>query len=76
MFKVNNKDTRTRRQWRHSGVFIINLEHSALVVLFLTCYSPQRTLLNPELKIFDYGRSGTSASIDLKFEIYNLRYAI
>ena len=41
MFKVNNRNTRTRceicsklttktperRQWRHSGVFIVNFEH-------------------------------------------------
>ena len=26
MFKVNNK-TPERRQWRRSGVFIVNLEH-------------------------------------------------
>ena len=48
MFKVNNKDTRTtlcskltiktpeRRQWRRSGVFIVNFEHiSHLVLVFL-----------------------------------------
>ena len=41
MFKVNKKDTRTteRRQWRRSGVFIVNFEHIlhlVLVFLFLT----------------------------------------
>ena len=38
MFKVSNKDIK-RRQWRHSGVFIVNFEHIshlALVFLFLT----------------------------------------
>ena len=38
MFKVNNKDTGTtsRRQWRHSGVFIVNYEHiSHLALVFL-----------------------------------------
>ena len=50
MFKVYNKNTRTRceicseltiktperRQWRHSGVFIVNFEHiSYLVLMFL-----------------------------------------
>ena len=35
MFKVNNKDTK-RRQWRRSGVFIVNVEHiSYLVLVFL-----------------------------------------
>ena len=53
LFKVNNRNTRTRceicskltintperRQWRHSGVFIVNFEHIshlALVFLLLT----------------------------------------
>ena len=51
MFKVNNRNTRTRceifskltiktrRQWRRSGVFIVNFEHIlrlALVFLLLT----------------------------------------
>ena len=53
MFKVNNKNTRTRyeicsnltiktpeqRQWRYSGVIIVNFEHIshlALVFLLLT----------------------------------------
>ena len=50
MFKVNNKNTRTRREifssltiktskrchWRRSGVFIVNFEHiSHLVLVFL-----------------------------------------
>ena len=50
MFKVNNKNTRTRceicskltikmperRQWRRFGVFIVNFEHiSQLVLVFL-----------------------------------------
>ena len=48
MFKVNNKNTRCEicstltiktpewRQWRHSGVFIVNFEHvSHLVLVFL-----------------------------------------
>ena len=50
MFKVNNRNTRTRceicskltiktpelRQWRSSGVFIVNFEHiSHLVLVFL-----------------------------------------
>ena len=50
MFKVNNRNTRTRceicskltiktperRQWRRSGVFIVNFEHiSHLVLVFL-----------------------------------------
>ena len=50
MFKVNNRHTRTRseicskltiktpqrRQWRRSGVFIVNYEHiSHLVLVFL-----------------------------------------
>ena len=50
MFKVNNRNTRTRyeicskltiktperRQWRRSGVFIVNFEHiSQIVLLFL-----------------------------------------
>ena len=35
MFQVNNKDAR-RRQWRRSGVFIVNFEHiSHLVLVFL-----------------------------------------
>ena len=49
MLKVNNRNTRTRceicsklimkpperRQWRHSGVFIVNFEHiSHLVLVF------------------------------------------
>ena len=35
ILKVNNNDTRTR-QWRHSGVFIVNFEHiSYLVLVFL-----------------------------------------
>ena len=47
MFKVNNKNTRTRykicskltiktperRQWRHSGVFSVNFEHTSHFVL-------------------------------------------
>ena len=50
LFKVNNRNTRTkceiyskltiktpeRRQWRHSGVFIVNFEHiSHLILVFL-----------------------------------------
>ena len=50
MFKVNNKNTRTRyeicskltikiperRHWRRSGIFIVNFEHiSHLVLMFL-----------------------------------------
>ena len=38
MFKVKDKDTE-RRQWRRSGVFIVNFEHIsylALVFLLLT----------------------------------------
>ena len=50
MFKVNNRNTRTRceisqklttktleqQQWRRSGVFIVNFEHiSQLVLVFL-----------------------------------------
>ena len=50
MFKVNNRNTRTnceicpkltikapdRRQWRRSGVFIVNFEHvSHLLLVFL-----------------------------------------
>ena len=36
MFKVNNEDTRAKRQWRRSGVFIVNFEHiSHLVLVFL-----------------------------------------
>ena len=50
MFKVNNRNTRTRsevcskltikiperRQWRRSGIFIVNFEHiSNLVLVFL-----------------------------------------
>ena len=37
MFKVNNGNTRTlQRQWRRSGVFIVNFEHiSHLVQVFL-----------------------------------------
>ena len=32
MFKVNNKE----RQWRRSGIFIVNFEHiSHLVLMFL-----------------------------------------
>ena len=27
MFKVKNKDTRERRQWRRSCVFMVNFEH-------------------------------------------------
>ena len=37
MFKVNNKDT--KRQWRRSGIFIVNYErisHLVLVFLLLT----------------------------------------
>ena len=53
MFKINNRNTRTRReiclkltitiperrQWRRSGIFIVNFEHIlhfALVFLLLT----------------------------------------
>ena len=39
MFKVNNKNTKTTRHWRHSGVFIVNFEHIShlfLVLLLLT----------------------------------------
>ena len=51
MFKVNNRNTKTRckiclkltiktpewRQWRRSGVFIVNFKHiSRLVLLFLS----------------------------------------
>ena len=36
MFKVKNKDTRERRQWRRSCVFMINFEHiSHFVLVFL-----------------------------------------
>ena len=36
MFKVNNKETPERRQWRRSGVVIVNFEHiSHLVLVFL-----------------------------------------
>ena len=39
MFKVNNRNTRTRceiRHWRRSGIFIVNFEHiSHLVLMFL-----------------------------------------
>ena len=42
MFKVNNRDTRTRCEiWRRSGVFIGNFEyisHLVLVFLLLTCF--------------------------------------
>ena len=34
MFKVNNKETK-RRQWRRSGVSIINFEHIDVVLVFL-----------------------------------------
>ena len=47
MFKVNNRNTRTRceicsnlamktperRQWRHSGIFIVNFEHISYLIL-------------------------------------------
>ena len=35
MFRVNNKETRTTpwRQWRHSGVFIVNFEHISHLAL-------------------------------------------
>ena len=34
MFKINNKD---RRQWRRSGIFIVNFEHiSRLFLVFLS----------------------------------------
>ena len=40
MFKTNHKDTNQkdvpeRRQWRRSGVFIVNFEHILLLVLVL-----------------------------------------
>ena len=37
MFKINNNDTRTKSiAWRCTGVFIVNFEHIAhLVLLFL-----------------------------------------
>ena len=36
MFKVKNKDTRERRQWRRSCVFMVNFEHiSHFVLVFL-----------------------------------------
>ena len=31
IFKVNNRNTRTRCQWRRSGVFIENFEHISLL---------------------------------------------
>ena len=35
MFKINNKDR--RRQWRRSGIFIVNFEHiSRLFLVFLS----------------------------------------
>ena len=34
------------------------------------------TLLNLELKMFDYGKSETFGSKHLKFEIYNWKYII
>ena len=34
MFKVKNKETK-RRQWRRSGVSIINFEHIDVVLVFL-----------------------------------------
>ena len=51
MFKVNNRNTRTkceicskltiktpeRRQWRRSGVFIVNFEHISHFVLVFYC---------------------------------------
>ena len=39
MFKIDNKDTRIKIQWRRSGIFIVNFEHIshlALVFLLLT----------------------------------------
>ena len=35
MFKVDNKNTRTRCEWRRSGVFTANFEHISYLVLFL-----------------------------------------
>ena len=60
MFKVNNKDPE-RRQWRHSGVFIVNFEHiSYLVLVFLllalNIKLPARVLLRTQsqIKIISY----------------------
>ena len=33
MFKVNNKDIKTRRNWRRSGVFLVNFEHISHLIL-------------------------------------------
>ena len=35
MFKVNNKKTKERRQWRRSSAFMVNLEHISHLVLVL-----------------------------------------
>ena len=40
IFKVNNRNTRTKceRQWRSSGVFIVNCEHISHLVLVNNVY--------------------------------------
>ena len=38
MFKVINKNTKTTRHWRHSGVFIVKFEH--ISYLFLVSSAP------------------------------------
>ena len=39
MLKVNNKDTKTteQRQWRLSGIFIVNFEHISHHIFFFLC---------------------------------------
>ena len=45
MFKVKNKDTRERRQWRRSCVFMVNFEHISHFVLVFLLLTLSRKIL-------------------------------
>ena len=44
MFKVSNK-TQERRQWRCSGVFIVNFEHISYLFLMLARFRMNKLML-------------------------------
>ena len=71
MFKVNNRNTRTRceiclkltiktrkqRQWRRSGVFIVNFELiSYLVLVFLSIVNFEQVNAGWEVSFFSIGQ--------------------
>ena len=86
MFKVNNRNTKTRceicsklttktperRQWRRSGVFIVNLERiSQLVLVFLLLTLNRQMSAGFEYKLFHIQRHIQNPVKHLRWRTFN-----